>query len=271
MSRGHTGTSAHYAAAPGCPLRRAGHGVVGEEAVAVCRAALWESDVHRAHRPGPALRPPHRAVEGADRGRAGRGGPLRASGGGRAGGVLADGDAPADQGAGRPGGPGCGPTGVGALPGDRRAPVPVGALVPRREAGVAAGRAVDDDVHEPGHRACHRRGRRPRLRRGQDVAEDPAAVVAPPGSRGGDRSLSGVPLRGADPAAQGEGVRGSLPPGQARQRHGHPGATARVLGSARPARTGHRPDLGQPAAADARLRHPLRTRPSQAENRPRDR
>ena len=39
----------------------------------------------------------------------------------------------------------------------------------------------------------------------------------------------------------------------------------------RPPRPGQRPDLGQPAAADARLRHPVPARPGQAEDRARDR
>ena len=57
-------------------------------------------------------------------------------------------------------------------------------------------------VHQPGHRAGHRCRRRPRQRRGEDLAEDPTPVVAPPGAGGRDRPLRGVPVRGAVLAAQ---------------------------------------------------------------------
>ena len=117
--RDQPGSSAHDAARARCPVRRAGHGVVGEEAVALRRVPLHESHVHRTHRPGPAVRPAHLPAQGEDRVRAGRGGPLRGRGRRRAGRVLADRDAPADRGDGRPGRSRQGPAGPGALPGDR--------------------------------------------------------------------------------------------------------------------------------------------------------
>ncbi len=58
----------------------------------------------------------------------------------------------------------------------------IGALVQGRARRLAAGRAVDDHVHQPGHRAGHRRRRRPRQRSGQDLAQGAATVVASPGA-----------------------------------------------------------------------------------------